>query len=217
MNTATNCPISLCFSSNGAGWAKARLHIGDNDFVFSISYLWPGINELLDCVYYLYPNWGYDDYNLDAMEYGEADLPGVFDGKEMIMHWEQIPWKTTLDWDGEGECVRWSFERPLNIDDDFDVAITLDVHQGEEGKYNYIIRYRDLCYAVSKAITDFIAEYGIIGSFESTWMKDINLRHLLNIKGIALDEAITKNVGAGNHGGVVSSLEEEIKLLLKPM
>lgn len=217
MENATSRPMSLSFSSSGAGWAKAKIHIRKNVFNFSISYLWPGINELFACVYYLYPNWRYDDYNLDAMEYGEADLPGIFDGKEMIMHWEQIPWKTTLDWDGEGECVRWSFERPLNINDDFDVDITLDVHQEEEGKHSYTIRYKDLCYAVSKAISDFIVEYGIIGSFESTWMRDINLRHLLKIKGIALDMPIKNTYDSKDSYTIHTSIEEELKLLLKPM
>ena len=74
-----------------------------------------------------------------------------------------------------------------------------------------------MCYAVSKAITDFIIEYGIIGSFESTWMKDINLRHFLKIKEIALDESIPVTVGAGDNHKVVSSVEEEIKLLVKTM
>ncbi len=216
MNTIS-CPMSLAFSSSGAGWAEAKLRIGKDAFDFSISYLWAGINELLDRVYYLYPNWGHDDADWNIMEYGEADLPTVFDGKEMIIHWEEIPWKTSLDWDGEGESVRWDFERPVNLDDDFDVVITLAAYKNEERKYKYSIRYKDLCYAVSKAITDFIAEYGIIGYHESTWMKDINLRHFLKIKGIALDEAITENAGYEERWKVTSSLEAEIKLLLKPM
>ena len=217
MSTAS-CPISLTFSSTGAGWADAKLCIGEDAFTFSISYLWPGINELLDRVYYLYPKWWHDDYNLDVMEYGEADLPTIIDGKEMIIHWEEIPWKTTpLEWSGEPDSVRWEMERPVNINKDFDVAITLDVWQEKERKYSYTVRYKDLCYAVSKAITDFIAEYGIIGSFESTWMKDMNLRHLLRIKGIALDEAVKVNVGTKNDWKVTSSLKEEIKLLLRPM
>ncbi len=215
--SAASCPISLSFSSSGAGWAKAKLLIGEDAFEFSISYLGNDINDLLDRVYYLYPNWGHDDANWKILEYGEADLPTVFDGKEKIIHWEEIPWKTSLYWDGEGESVRWGFERPVNLDDDFDVDISLDVYQNEEKKYQYSIRYKDLCYAVSKAITDFIAEYGIVGSFDSSWMKDINLRHLLKIKAIALDEAIKENGDTGEKWKVTSSLDEEIKLLLQPM
>ena len=214
---AIRAPISLSFSSGGAGWAEARMLIGEENFVFPISYLCGGINELLDCVYYLYPCWGHDDYNSEVMEYGEADIPGIFDGKETLMHWTQIPWKTSLMWNGEFDFVCWSFERPINIDKEFDVAITLEVHQEKKGTYNYTIRYKDLCYAVSKAVTDFIVEYGILGGFESAWMKDINLRHLLKIKEIALDESITVTFGAGDDHKVISSIEEEIKLLVKPM
>ena len=209
--------MSLSFSSSGAGWAKAKLLIGEDAFTFSISYLWDDINDLLDRVYYLYPNWGHDDANWNIMEYGESDITSMEDGEETTRHWEEIPWKTTLDWDGEGESVRWTFERPVNLDADFDVSISLDIFQNEEGKYSYTIRYKDLCYAVSKAITDFIAEYGIIGSFESSWMKDINLRHLLRIKGIALNDAVAESVGTGDNWEVTTPLEEEIKLLLKPM
>ena len=48
-------------------------------------------------------------------------------------------------------------------------------------------------------------------------MKDINLRHFLKIKEIALDESIPVTVGAGDNHKVVSSVEEEIKLLVKTM
>ncbi len=216
MSTPTR-PMSLSFSSSGAGWAKAKLLIGEDAFDFLISYLWDDISDLLDRVYYLYPNWRHDEVNLNKMEYGEADITSVVDGEEGTRHWVDIPWKTSLFWDGEGESVRWDFERPVNLDDDFDVVISLDVFQNEARKYKYSIRYKDLCYAVSKAITDFSAEYGIVGSFESSWMKDINLRHLLRIKAIALDEAIAENVDTEEKWKVTSSLDEEIKLLLKPM
>lgn len=217
MNNQTSFPMSLSFSSNGAGWAKAKLCIEEDTFDFAISYLWPGINELLDCVYYLYPNWRYDNYNLKVMEYSEADIPSNGGEKKTTIHWEQIPWKTSVMWNSEPDFVEWRLERSVNLDDDFDVSVTLDVHQEKNRQYGYIIRYKDLCYAVAKAITNFVAEYGIIGSFESSWMKDINLRHLLKIKGIAMGEAVTENVGAGDNWKITTTLDEEIQLLLKPM
>ncbi len=218
VNTTTNRPISLSFSARGAGWANARLHIGDDDFVFSISYIGAGINALIERIYYLSPMLGQDDYNLDVMEYGEADITSVISGEEATRHWEQIPWKTTtMIWDGELSFVRLEFERPINLDPDFDVLITLDVHQDVDCKFNYTVRYRDLCYAVAKAITDLIVEYGIIGVYESTWMTDINLRRFLKIKEISLDLPIKKAYDSEDNDVVHTSIEEELKLLLKPM
>lgn len=211
-----NCPISITFSSIGAGWAKARLHIGNDDFVFPISYLEDGIDALIERIYYLSSMLGHDDYNSDLMEYGEAEITSVIDGEEATRHWIEIPWKTTtMVWDGEPLFVRLEFERPLNHDSNFDVLITLDVYQEEHSKYNYTVRYRDLCYAAAKAITDLITEYGLIGVYESTWMPDINLRHFLTIKEIALDMPLKK--AYDSEYAVHTSIEDELKLLLKPM
>ena len=74
-----------------------------------------------------------------------------------------------------------------------------------------------MCYATAKAITGLIAEYGLIGVYESTWMADINLRRFLKIKEIALDLPIKKAYDSEDTDAVHTSLEEELKLLLKPM
>ena len=217
MDTA-RVPISLAFSARGAGWAEARLHIGDDDFVFSISYIGDGINEFVKRVYYLFPKWRHDDYDYNIMEYGDAEITSVVNGEEATRHWEDIPWKTTpLVWDGEPDTVCWEFERPVNLDPDFDVSITLDVHQDRDCKNNYTVRYRDLCYATAKAITDLLTECGIIGFYESTWMEDINLRQFLRIKEIALDSPIRETSDSKYDYAVHTSIEEELKLLLKPM
>ena len=217
MDTA-RVPISLAFSARGAGWAEARWHIGDDDFVFSISDIGAGINEFVKRVYYLFPKWRHDDYDYKVMEYEDVEITSVVNGEEATRYWEDIPWKTTpLVWDGEPDTVCWEFERPLNLDPDFDVSITLDVHQDVDSKYNYTVRYRDLCYATAKAITDLFAECGIIGFYESTWMEDINLRQFLRIKEIALDSPIKENSVSEDDYAVHTSVEEELKMLLKPM
>ena len=218
MKTATKRPMSLSFSARGAGWAKARLHIGDDDFVFSISYIWGGINDFVKRVYYLSPKLGYDAYDSRVMEYEDAEIPSVLDGEDATRYWEDIPWRTTpLEWNSEPDFVRLVFERPINLDSDFGVSITLDVHRDENCQYSYTVRYRDLCYATAKAVTDLITECGIIGFYESTWMEDINLRQFLKIKEIALDMPIKKDRDSEDADAVHTSLEEEFKLLLKPM
>ncbi len=217
MSTAS-CPLSLAFATTGAGWAEAKILIGADTFDFSISYLGHGIGDLIERIYYLSTDLGYDDYNLAAMEYGEADITSVLDGEEATRHWEQIPWKTTpVVWEGEPDFVRLIFERKVNLDPDFDVSVTLDVHQQENRKYEYTVRYRDLCYATAKAVTALLIEYGIVGFYESAWMPDINLRHFLKIKEIALNEPIKTCYDSKEPYMVHSSLEEELGLLLKPM
>ncbi|MCR5767256.1 MAG: hypothetical protein K6G45_02050, partial [Lachnospiraceae bacterium] len=158
------------------------------------------------------------DYDYNVMEYEDAEITSVVNGEEKTRQWIDIPWKTTpLVWDGEPDTVCWEFERPVNLDSDFEVSITLDVHQNEDCKYNYTVRYRDLCYATAKAVTDLIIECGVIGFYETTWMEDINLRQFLTIKAIALDVPIKKAYNSEGAYSVHTSIEDELKLLLKPM
>jgi hypothetical protein len=214
-----NCPIMLEVKPDGAGWAEVKMHIGKDDYVFTVSYIGEDIHDLIEKVYYLYPNWGHDDHNNKVMEYyDDVEIESTIDGVTVKRIWTEVPWRTELLWDGEGSYMKLKMERPATIDDDFDVTITLEVYQQEESFHTYTVRYKDLCYAVAKGVTEALIRYGIVGCYESTWMQDINIRHFLQIKGLALDKEIELVPDSQNEKSIFyTRLGQELDLLIRPM
>lgn len=211
------CPISLSLIPGGAGWAEAEIEIFADSYTCSISYLGDSIHDLVERVYYLYPNLDHDDYNNLIMEYYEdVEAFETIDDIVVSRDWINVPWKTELLWDGEGSHIKWMLERPATIETDFDVTITLEVFQEEQSTHTYQVRYKDLCYAVARSVTDLLVRYGLMGCYESTWMDDINIRHLLRIKEIALDMEIERKTDS--QSDICSSdLKQELEFLIRPL
>ena len=115
-----NCPIMLEVKPGGAGWAEVNMHIGKDDYTFILSYIGEDIYDLIEKVYYLYPNWGHDNLDYRVMEYyDDVEIESTIDGVTAKQLWSDVPWKTKLLWNGEGTYVKWKMERPATIDDDF--------------------------------------------------------------------------------------------------
>ena len=85
--------------------------------------------------------------------------------------------------------------------------------------YHYEVPYRDLCYAVAKACTEMLKEYGFYGYHHSTYVQDMNVRYLLFIKSIALDnfEARQLTYYKEKDHGETSDFIKEMDLLLFDM
>jgi hypothetical protein len=67
-------------------------------------------------------------------------------------------------------------------------------------------------------VTDLLIRYGIVGYYESTWMEDINIRHFLQIKGLALDKEIELVPDSQNEKSIFNTrLGQELDLLIRPM
>ncbi len=181
------CPLSLEIIPRGTGWADVKLDIGDDRFDCVISYIGDSIHDLIERVYYLYPDWPHDSYDYRIMEYyDEVETVSTIDGATDKQVWSDVPKRTEMVWDGEGSSVKWTLERPATIENEFDVTLTLEVSQEDESARTYQVKYKDLCYALAKGVTEIFVRYGLIGYYESTWMEDINIRHFLHIKEIAL-------------------------------
>ena len=202
------CPLSLEIIPSGAGWADVKLDIGDDHFDCMLSYIGDSIHDPIERVYYLYPDWNHDDYN-SIMEYDEVPVKEV---------WSDVPRRTELFWNGEGSSVRWTMERPATIENEFNVTIMLEVSQEEESSHTYQVKYKDLCYAVAKGVTEILVRYGLIGYYETTWMEDINIRHFLHIKEIALDMKIELESDPQESRSIYTTrLGQEMDLLIKPL
>lgn len=213
----TQCPISIGITPSGYGWADVKFNICNDKFNFAISYVGASIGDFVERVYYLSADFGHDDVNYNVMEYAEKDLPFIdYDGTPGFGRWIDLPWRTEIYWDGESSSVTISMERPVSNDIDFDLTIKFDIFNEEKFTHTYTVRYRDFCYAVSKGVTELLVKYGIIGYHESSWLEDINIRHLLWIKSFALQEYIEQR--ADKRDGIYrTNLEQELALLVKPM
>lgn len=213
------CPLLLEIIPSGAGWADVKLDIGDDHFDCEVSYIGDSIHDLVERVFYLYPDWNYDEHNQNVMKYyDEIEAVSTIDGVTAKRRWINVPWKTELFWDGEGAFIKWTMERPATNENDFDVTITLDVSQEDESSYTYQVKYKDLCYAVAKGVTELLVRYGLIGYYETTWMDDINIRHFLHIKEIALDMKIELE-SAQQESRIIytTRLGQEMDLLIRPL
>lgn len=93
-----------------------------------------------------------------------------------------IPHKAEFVWDEELATSCWTLTREPTEDADFELHIDISLNRVEEKNYSYKVRYKDFCYAVAKTCTDVLKSHGIYGYHYSTYVDDINLRHLLFIK-----------------------------------
>ena len=148
----------------------------------------------------------------------------------------EIRVNTEFLWDGEGSLafIRFSRIRSESLTDIFPeedrVSVEIRFHRHRKGlMYSYFVEGRDLCYAISKAVTDVLKKYGIHGYYRSTGDSCdvsqgdiIDPEKLLFIKAYALGAMETrtlKPVHSDNDFDYSesSSIEKEIELLLFEM
>ena len=132
---------------------------------------------------------------------------------------QDIPWKARFTWDEEGSCSNWSIEREATENIDFSLKIRIEQTRDETKIYNYNVTYKDFCYAVAKACTDMLKEYGFFGYHHSVYCQDMNVRYLLFLKSVALDnfEARELTYYDERGHGETTDFQRELELLLFDM
>ena len=96
------CPLSMVIIPSGAGWADVKLKIGDDYFDCVLSYIGDSIHDLIERVYYLYPDLPHDSYDYRIMEYyDEVGAVSTIDGVTEKRVWSDVPKKAEMIWDGE--------------------------------------------------------------------------------------------------------------------
>ena len=96
-------------------------------------------------------------------------------------------------------------------------VIVARLKDDETQEFKYIVSYKEFCYALAKACTELLKKYGINGFHQSYWDGEINLRHLLFIKAVALDADDMIKVEYKDNYEINSNIENELKLLLFDM
>ncbi|MBR3869888.1 MAG: hypothetical protein IKJ17_00070 [Clostridia bacterium] len=146
-------------------------------------------------------------YSLYAMEEWPCEHHTRDDGSHII---EAV--STGLDWDNEGDVMLIRMKKYFDYMGEISEKISLKIST-DYGKTfkKFSVYHKDLCYAVAKACTEVLKEYGVFGYRYSTEYDDLKLHQLLYIKAVALDafEIIADKEK--------TSFEKEMELLLFDM
>ena len=228
-----NCPVKIRLVPYGGGWTDVHMDIGEDNLYFVISsYQGNQFEDLVKALYHMYPKQS-DSENADSLidyvewltEYtGEEYVPvKIAETREVGGVYVDIPWKAQFTWDGEGPLAKWYIERNPDNKKDFmlDIKIVEEDYWEDrpEITHQYCVRYKDMCYAVAKACTEALKKHGIYGYHHATYYNDINIRHLLFLKAVALDnfEARKLKFYEEKGKGETSDFEKEMRLLLMDM
>lgn len=220
-----DCGISMKLVPYGAGWTDVYLNIGGDNLYFIISsVLGDTFTDLLGILYYLHP----ENHDPENEEKYVDCWEGLIENDEVVEIAERIdkcpctirpiPKRGEFSWDEEGSASKWIIERDTTLDTEFDIKISIDICRDETKHYEYIVRYKDFCYAVAKTCTEVLKSHGIYGYHHSIYEDDMHLRYLLFIKSVALDNfEVRELTDMGDKNGESSPFEKEVELLLFDM
>ncbi len=223
-----DCGMELKLVPYGAGWTDVYFNIGDDKLYFIITSVWSDqFSKLLEVLYYLHPDQK-DPHRNEEIEYWDGVCEKV-DGKYQVVRIVErckecpatirnIPYRASFCWDEEGSSSNWTLTREPTENPDFELQIDIAINRSEKKQYSYKVRYKDFCYAVAKTCTDVLKSHGIYGYHHSTYVDDLNLRHLLFVKAVALDCLEVRQLTDNGDGlGESTSFEKEMELLLFDM
>lgn len=222
------CPIKMRLVPYGGGWTDLYADFGDGELYFIISFcVGDDFDTLMKALYNLYPNQSDYDKAENFIEY----KCGVFeqiDDKEVLTEiadnldvynppagFTPIPSKAEIFWDEEGAGSHWIIERIPDKNEPFLLSISIDINRDITKHYEYKVSYRDMCYAVADACTKALKKHGVLGYYHSIYLPDMNIRYLLFLKSIALDnsEAIELTYYDEKGHGETTDFQKEMELL----
>ena len=206
-----DCSIKIEFYDVGAGWLNMKMGINGDELDLCTTYcLGDGFHALLERMYYLHPNAYNHDYSGEIVE--TEEISAVIDGRKVAV---EVPYKTNFYWNEEGSYITWKIEHKPTLDREFDLYLKIIINRDDETQeFKYIVSYKEFCYALAKACTELLKKYGINGFHQSYWDGEINLRHLLFIKAVALDADDMIKVEYKDNYEINSNIEKELELLL---
>lgn len=121
----------------------------------------------------------------------------------------------TVDWDGEGTYMIIEMTKPLDGDT---ILLRSSMDYGKT-YHEYSVNDRDFCYAVAKACTEAIKEFGFYGYRYSTESEPIKIHQLLFLKAYALGNMDARDLIVVDEGldCCKSDFKKELELLLFDM
>ena len=223
------CPIKMRLVPYGGGWTDVYADFGDGELYFIISHcLGDDFDTLMKALYHLYPeNAGSE--NADELVDYKTGICELIDGEYVVKEIvddprdypmpyvaQDIPWKASFTWDEEGSFSRWQLERIPDQSTSFMLKIAIEINRDKVEIHEYEVAYEDLCYAVADACTKALKKHGIWGYYHAIYNPDMNLRYLLFLKSVALNnfEARKLTFYEEKGQGETSDFQKEMELLL---
>lgn len=211
-----NTLIEIALQPRGADWTNIYVQFGGHKIEFKISgVMGHQVSDLVRALYWLHPSQPDPGRASDIVE----TVDGIFDAATDET-WVDVPAKAEVSFQSEPGEFMWAITREPTLAAQFPVALHLEVNYGHEEnqKYDLTIEYRDLCYAMCKALTSSIKEYGFAGFYHSANHNVIPLYQLLWLKAYALGQSEAYELQSRSDGlGDDSVLDDELKLLLFDM
>ncbi|MBE7034670.1 MAG: hypothetical protein E7402_00915 [Ruminococcaceae bacterium] len=127
---------------------------------------------------------------------------------------------TKVSWDNEGTDIDIILSRKCEVDIDYENDLTeIEIKSYDDLLKKYTVKTRDLCYAVAKACTEVLKEYGFYGYRYSTEYDYFDIHQLLYIKSFALLNFEARELTPVNENefAMGTSFEKEMELLLFDM
>ena len=231
------CPIEIKVFPRGHGWTDISWFVPEKmsePLMLKASYIADNIGDFARALYFLCPNQYAADSAYDIIEEVtfEYDLKTLKRGKMYKLGdkrpsttYVNFPVKAGFRWDEEPEGSNWTLTRAPSLDPNADIDFIVHVHMElnrDMGDitlqvFDYDFHYHDLCYAVGRALTEVIKDYGLHGYFNSTRDR-LDVVHLIFLKAVALnlDDAYDL-IYKGNDDGFSSDFSAEMELLLFDM
>ncbi len=123
---------------------------------------------------------------------------------------------TTVDWDNEGEIMTIKMTKYCEGDNTNQIAVKITTDYGDTYS-EFDINDKELCYAVAKACTDVLKQYGIYGYRYTTELDTFDLHKLLFIKARALECLEVRELLKADEFSKKTDFNKEIELLLFDM
>lgn len=222
-----DCGINMKLVPRGAGWSYVYLDIcGDSHFFIISGVLGNQFEDLLHILYHMHPDNKDPENALHMIDYKYGIIDAASENRRVVKIVDEdydmkpgtvfidIPWRAKLLWDEEGAESRWRLERAPDQNTKFMLKLHIEHQRDELRIFDYEVPYQDLCYAVARAYTQVLKEYGFFGYHCSIYTQDIEVRYLLFLKAVALNRFEAWTTRQMEKGcGEASDLQWELELL----
>jgi hypothetical protein len=201
-----DCPIKIKLFPTGSQYLGVDFDFYGEKLYFNPSSVMSGqFGDFLSALYTLFldentdPEWSQRRYH----SYEDHEIYAV---------------TTTVEWDNEGQVMKTEITRTYATDTDKDVLLKATTDYGETYKI-FHLNFKDLCYAVAKACTEALKDYGFFGYRYSTEYDWFKIHQLLFIKAYALDDTESRELIATDSYKQCfkTDFEKEMELLLFDM
>lgn len=201
-----DCPISIKLTPSGVQFLTFEMDVEGDYFKFSPS---SAVGEQFEAFLSAL-------YGLFLDENGKEDCKREYLTNENHVIQTAI---TTLSWDGEGADIDILMSRKITNRPDCDSEqLSIEISSYGTVLKKYTVNTKDFCYAVAKACTEVLKEYGFYGYRYSTEYDYFKIHHLLYIKSFALGNFEAIELHSDDDSDICrTSFEKEMELLMFDM